>query len=258
VTLSDGALVLLAAAVGGALNAVVGGGSFVAFPALLIAGVPPVSANATTTLALWPGALASTIAYRHDIDEPRTRLAVLAGASLVGGVLGAFALLHTSNTTFVRLVPWLMLLSAALFSAGGRLTARLRDRASGAGTGMLVGGALVQLLISIYGGYFGGGMGIMMLAAWSAMGMTDIHAMNGLRSLLGTLINGVALVAFVAAGAIAWAPGLLMVAGATASGYFGAALARRVDPRRVRQFVVAVAWAMTAWFFLRTYGPMRG
>jgi uncharacterized membrane protein YfcA len=144
-----------------------------------------------------------------------------------------------------------MLLATVLFTFGGRLGERLGTRAA-SGRFALVAGVVLQLVIATYGGYFGGGMGIMMLAAWSLLGMRDLHAMNGLRSVLATLLNGVAVIAFVAAGAIAWRPGLIMVVGSTAAGYLGAAAARRIDPRWVRRLVVALAWLLTAWFFVRS------
>jgi uncharacterized membrane protein YfcA len=263
----DALVLVAAAALAGALNSVVGGGSFVAFPALLLVGVAPVSANATTALALWPGSLASTVAYRRELRQPpRAVLAALIGASAVGGTLGALLLLRTPNATFIRLIPWLLLLASALFTFGGPAMARLAARAGSdrhpaspsqsgptsapGGKLVLVAAALTQLAIATYGGYFGGGMGIMMLAVWSTLGMTDIHRMNGLRVLVALVINGVALVAFIAAHAIAWTAALPMMVAATATGWFGAAVARRVAPRHVRRFVIAVAWSMTAYFFL--------
>lgn len=247
-------LLFLASVLGGALNSVVGGGSFVAFPALLFAGVPAVSANATTTFALWPAAVGSLVAYRRDLRQPRRLVVAFSLTSLIGGGLGALLLLGTSDRTFVRLVPWLLLFASLLFSFGGKLALRLGAHESENGATRIALGTAAQLVISIYGGYFGGGMGIVMLALWSVLGMTDLHAMNGLRTLLVILINGVALTAFIVAGAVAWRPGLVMVVGATAAGYFGAAWARRVDPRWVRRFVLAVAWAMTGYFFVRAYG----
>ena len=248
------AILLAGSILGGALNSVVGGGSFVAFPALVFAGVPPVAANATSTFALWPAGVASAWAYRNDLRHPRALGWAMSAASLVGGGVGALALLRTSNTLFVRLIPWLMLVATLLFSFGGHITTRLRagraPQAADSTTALLVG-TLAQLAISIYGGYFGGGMGIMMLATMSLLGMTDIHAMNGLRSVLGVLINGVAVAAFLASGLVALGPGIIMVAGATAAGYLGAAAARRIDPTWVRRFVMAVAWTMTAVFFAR-------
>ena len=243
-------LFLFAAAVfGGALNAVAGGGSFIALPALLWAGVPPVAANATNTFALWPGSLASAWAYRREIAGVRQWLVALGAVSVAGGLGGAVLLIRTPDAAFLRLLPWLLLLAAVTFTFGGRLPARVW---SGATMGSVSWGALAgQFVIATYGGYFGGGMGIMMLAALALAGMTDLHKMNGLKSALAVAINGVALAEFVLAGAIVWRPGLVMVAGAIVGGYAGAALARRVDQRYIRAMVVTIAWSMTIYFFLR-------
>jgi uncharacterized membrane protein YfcA len=247
------AFLFSAAALGGGINAVAGGGSFVAFPALLFAGVAPVAANATNTIALWPGSVASAIAYRSELRNSRRELVAMGGASLVGGLAGSCVLLRTSNETFVLLVPWLLLFAALVFTWGGAILQRITRR----GRVSLVAAAGLQLFIGIYGGYFGGGAGIMMLAVLSLIGMTDIHRMNAIKSLLATLINGVAVVAFLLAGIVAWTEGPVMIAGAVAGGYAGAAVGRRVRPQRVRNFVLGIAWMMTAYFFLRTYaGPL--
>jgi uncharacterized membrane protein YfcA len=249
VTLATYGLLFVAAAVGGAINSVAGGGSFVAFPALLFAGVPAVPANATNTIALWPGSLASAVAYRRELRDVRRTLFPLGVASLAGGLVGSLLLLRTSNHTFVLLIPWLLLFATVLFSFGGTVTGRLR-----AGARASLGVAIAaQLLIGVYGGYFGGGIGIMMLAVLSLLGMTDIHRMNSLKAVLGTLANGVAVVTFVVAGAVAWAPGAVMIVGGVVGGYAGAAMARRVEPGLVRKLVLVVAWSMTGYFFLRTY-----
>jgi uncharacterized membrane protein YfcA len=242
-------LLFAAAAVGGAINAVAGGGSFVAFPALLAAGVPAIPANATNTVALWPGSVASAVAYRREIAAMRREIVPLGIASFAGGLAGSILLLRTSNDTFVLLIPWLLLFAAALFSFGKRISAFLTRGAEAS----LRAAVIAQLAISVYGGYFGGGMGIMMLAVLSLMGMTDIHKMNGLKTVLAALINGVAVVAFIMAGAVTWGPGLVMVAGGIAGGYAGAAIARRVSPSAVRLIVLIVAWSMTAYFFVKTY-----
>jgi uncharacterized membrane protein YfcA len=251
----EGTLLFISAALAGALNSVAGGGSFISFPALLFTGVAPVAANATNSVALWPAGVASAFAYRSELTQPRATLVALALASFVGGVAGALLLLWTSDTTFVHLLPFLLLVATLVFTFGGMLTARLRsnDRAGTTTTMPLAGAAVLQLAIALYGGYFGGGMGIMMLATLSLMGMTNIHAMNGLKTVLGTVINGVAVVAFIVAGAVTWGPGLVMIVGATAGGYAGAAVARKLDPRWVRRFVLAIAWGMTIYFFAKTY-----
>jgi uncharacterized membrane protein YfcA len=238
-----------AACAGGAINAVAGGGSFIAFPALLFAGVAPVAANATNTIALWPGSLASAVAYRRELGDVRRELIPLGAASLLGGLAGSILLLRTSDRTFVLLIPWLLLFAASLFSFGGMLTNRLANRAR---TSLAVA-VIAQTAISVYGGYFGGGIGIMMLAVLSLLGRSDINRMNALKTVLATIINGIAVAAFVLAKAVAWRPGLVMIAGGILGGYGGAALARRVDPKRVRALVLVIAWSMTAYFFVRTY-----
>jgi len=245
-----------AALVGGALNAVAGGGSFIGVPALLSIGIAPVAANATTTLAMWPGSLSSAVAYRREIVRARHWLITLGVASLIGGLVGGWLLIRTPDQRFLRLLPWLMLAASVTFTVGGRVAARLVRRAK---PGAEAPGAprapvwilLFQLAIAIYGGYFGGGMGIMMLAAFSIAGMADIHEMNGLKTLLAVAINGVALVEFIVTGAIAWAPGLIMVAGGIVGGYYGAFLARKIEGGVVRAIVIVIAWTMTAYFFVR-------
>jgi uncharacterized protein len=251
-------LLFFAAVLGGALNSVAGGGSFITLPALLYAGITPVVANATSTLALWPGSVSAVCAYRRDIRPAPRTLLFLCSVSLAGGLLGAILLVRTSDTSFMRLLPWLMLAASTTFTFSGRL--RLGRNAAGssksrrfpASWGQTCAFLLLQLAIATYGGYFGGGMGVMMLAAMSVAGMTDIHEMNGLKSLLGVTINAIALVAFIWSRAVLWTPGLVMVGGAIIGGYAGASVARSIDRRHVRILVVVVGWTMTIIFFLRT------
>jgi uncharacterized membrane protein YfcA len=262
VTPTIGLLLFAAAAAGGAINSVAGGGSFVAFPALLFAGVAPVPANATNTIALWPGSVASAVGYRSELQNARRELLPLGVVAACGGLAGAFLLLRTSDTLFVVLIPWLLLFAATVFSLGPRVSRWLASLSSKEGVdGMSpearrapVGVAVfVQLLISVYGGYFGGGMGIMMLAVLAVLGMTNIHEMNGTKNVLGSLINGVAVATFIIKGAVAWAPGVVMIAGGITGGYVGARVARRVKPAVVRRLVLVIAWSMTAYFFVKTY-----
>jgi uncharacterized protein len=235
-------LLFFAAAIGGALNAVAGGGSFLTLPALIVAGISPVAANATSTLALWPASLSSTFAYRGDIKTSRRWMAALGVTSLAGGLAGALLLVRTSDSSFLRLLPWLMLTAAATFTFGHKL----RPASWHPGLAVVV---VVQLFIATYGGYFGGGMGIMMLATMALAGMTNIHEMNGLKSFLGVSINGVALITFILSGTISWKYGVVMAVGATLGGYSAAAFARKIEARYVRSFVIVVGWTMTAYFF---------
>ena len=246
-------IAFLAAFVAGAINSVAGGGSFLTFPALIFTGVPSIPANATSTMAVWPGSLASVGAYRQDILRDRRQLPGLLAVSLLGGLLGAFVLLRTPQHTFDRLLPWLLLAATLIFSFGGSASKWLREHAvrSGGATPVAILTWLIQFVIAIYGGYFGAGIGILMLALLSFAGMTDIHAMNGFKTVLGSALNGMALIAFILARLILWPQALLMMGGAIVGGYGGARLARRTSPRIIRSLVICIGGAMTAYFFLR-------
>ncbi len=253
--LLNAVLLLAAALIAGAINAVAGGGSFIAFPTLLFTGVPPVPANATNTVALWTGLVCSGGAFRRHINVPWLVLAVLTSASILGGIVGALLLLHTPARTFMRVLPWLMLAATLLFIFGAKL---VRPRASSArekGTATLLLVTCLQFLVAIYGGYFGGGMGIVILAMLTASGMTDIHQMNALKIVLSTATNGVAVAIFVVSHAVYWPQALVMSAGAALGGFFGAHYSLRLSPRLVRGFVIAVGSGMTAYFFARSYWP---
>jgi len=247
-------LLFLAGALGGALNSVAGGGSFIAFPALLFTGVPPIPANATNTIALWTGAAASGGAYRKRLDVPRRVLVPLLTASLIGGVAGAFLLLKTPAQTFMRVLPWLTLGATFLFAFGKKIAGGRKSLIEHESTNVALAGAtFFQLCVGVYGGYFGGGMGIVMLAMLAALGMTDIHAMNALKSVMGSVINGVAVVTFVIAGAIYWRHGIVMILGGIAGGYLGAHYAMKLPQAWIRWFVVLVGSGMTAYFFWKSY-----
>ena len=245
----------VAAFVAGALNAVAGGGSFISFPALLFTAMPPINANATNTAALWPGTVASTGAYRRELTgEIRKLLLPLVAASLVGGWLGAGLLLRTRQATFMRLVPWLLLVATLLFASSGRVSAWTRAhsiRLTGSTRLAMAGGVLLQLLIAVYIGFFGAGVGILVLAMLALMGVQSIHAMNGMRVLLVSVANAVAIIAFILAKVIVWPQALLMLVGAMLGGYGGAYVAQKMDPRRVRQFVIILGFAMSLYFFAR-------
>jgi uncharacterized protein len=247
-------VLFVAAMVGGALNAVAGGGSFVAFPALLFTGVPPISANATNTLALWVGTTASGGAYRGRFQLSKRVMIPLIATSVIGGLVGAFLLLGTPANTFMKVLPWLMLGATLLFAFGKKLS---RGRGSGlaqdTSTTALVGASIFELFVAVYGGYFGGGVGIMNLAMLAALGMTDIHSMNALKILLGAVINGVALITFIAKGAIVWPQAILMTVGATLGGYCAAHFSQKLPQAWVRAFVLLTGSGMTAYFFVRAY-----
>lgn len=256
-SLSTVLLLFLVAVIGGTLNAVAGGGSFFTFPALIFAGVPPIPANATSTVALWPGSMASVGAYRRELKVLERRLLiVLVITSLIGGVLGAILLLITPPSIFTTLLPYLLLMATLLFAFSGPVTKRLRMRRiekSALSVGQLIGISFAQLVIAIYGGYFGGGIGILMLATLALMGLENIHIMNGLKTLLASCINGVAVITFIVAGAVYWPEAAVMIVGAIVGGYGGAYYARKIDQKWIRLFVIVVGFAMTLYFFIKAW-----
>jgi uncharacterized protein len=247
-------LLFFAGMLAGALNAVAGGGSFIAFPALLFTGVPPIPANATNTIALWTAAVASGGAYRSRLNVPRRVMVPLLVASLIGGLAGAILLLKTPAQTFMRVLPWLTLGATLLFAFGRKLAgSRGSVIEHSTTTAALTGATVFQLCVGVYGGYFGGGMGIVMLAMLAALGMTDIHGMNALKTVMGTVINGVAVITFIAAHAVYWKHGMVMIVGGIVGGYFGAHYALKLPQTWVRVFVVLVGTGMTIYFFTQAY-----
>lgn len=243
-----------AGVLGGALNAVAGGGSFIAFPALLFSGVAPIAANATNTVALWLGVTASSGAYRRHLNISRRVMIPLTITSVIGGIGGAILLLRTPAHTFLRIMPWLMLGATLLFIFGSRLARGSKGSiAHDASRTAITIAALFELVAAVYGGYFGGGLGIVNLAMLAALGMTDIHAMNALKVVLGGIINGLAVVTFVVAGAVAWKQGIVMIAGAVVGGYFGAHYAQKLPQAWIRAFVILVGTGMTIYFFWKAY-----
>jgi uncharacterized protein len=249
------AILFVAAVLGGTLNSVAGGGTFFTVPALIVTGVLPITANATSTVALWPGSLASTGAYRRElVQQKRGVLYLLVGSSLIGGILGALLLVNTSQSTFLLLLPYLLLMATLLFTLSPYITARLRvgsiEKAS-LSWPTLIGVSVAQLIIAIYGGYFGGGIGILMLATLAMMGMQNIHMMNAVKTLLTVCINGVAIILFILKGIVDWPLAILMIVGAVIGGYSGAYFARKIDQKWVRLFVTVVGISMTIYFFVR-------
>lgn len=246
--------IFLAGAVGAALNAAAGGGSFVGFPVLLFTGIPPISANVTNTVALFTGSVASGGAYRDRLDVSRRVLIPLLIASLAGGLFGALILLKTPAHAFMRVIPWLMLVATILFIFGRKLV-RVRHitvSEESTVTAILVT-SFLQFLLAIYGGFFGAGMSIVLLAMLAAAGMVDIHAMNALKSVLVIAVNGIATVYFCFFGGVYWVQAGVMIAGAILGGWFGAHFFKRLPQAWVRGFVILVASSMTVYFFMKTY-----
>lgn len=242
-------LVLTGAAfVGGMVNALAGGGALVTFPALLFAGLSPIDANASSVVALASGNLSSVWAYRHKIlGITDVNVKALLALSLIGGLIGALLLLITSNAVFARMVPWLMLFSTAIFTIGNFGPLEMISRLQLGPRSVLV----VHLIISIYGGYFGGGIGFLLLAALTLFGMRDINAMNGLKMVLVGVMTIMSIATFILAGLVHWPEAMPMLVSSVVGGYVGAHGAQRIDPRRIKGFVVVLGAGLTGYFFWR-------
>lgn len=238
----------------GAINAIAGGGTLLTFPALL-AVLSPVMANGTSTIALLPGSIASFWAYRQDAAHPPRLLWWLFAPSLLGGFLGTVLVTRTNEKYFAALVPWLILLASVLFMLQPLVTkmAKTKQTSTGHTTQHLVILACAQLLVSIYGGYFGAGVGILMLTALAFMGLRDVHEMNALKVILATLINGIAAGWFALEGKVEWRFALPMALSAIAGGYLGARLSLRFSSSSVRKVVIGIGLSLSAYYLFRQY-----
>ncbi len=243
-------LLLLAAFGAGTLNAVAGGGSFLTLPALVFVGLPPVVANATGTVALLPGYVSGAWGFREDLQSPPGLTMVRMGLlSLAGGAAGAILLLATDDRTFRVLIPWLLLAATALFAAGPMIVRRTRQREGGAPS---VGAASVGVvLVSVYGGYFNGGLGILLLALFGLLGQSNLHAANGNKNVVSALLTAIAVLVYAAGGLVAWPHALVMMVAATSGGYFGARVARRLPAPVLRAGIVGIGLVMSVIFFVR-------
>jgi uncharacterized membrane protein YfcA len=254
-------LVVLASAVAGAVNSIAGGGTLLTFPALVGLGVAPIVANATSTVALWPGALGSMWGYRRELKGMRDWAAAFALPSLAGGLVGAWLLLRTPPDRFDALVPLLVFGATVLFMAQGPIT-RLREAGRGSAESPPASpfplprsrfprwALFSQFLVAIYGGYFGAGVGILMLGALGFAGLTNIHQMNGLKNWGGLCMNAVAAITFALSDIVSWPVALAMAAGATLGGYGGSRLAQRVPQAAVRRAIVVIGLTSAVWLMV--------
>ena len=241
--------------VGGAINAIAFGGSLISFPTLIWLGLPPIVANATNTAGVWPGSLGAVWGYRREIAHTAPRMYWLIAPSIAGAIAGAMLLRITPAQVFDRLVPVLILFATLLFAAQGRVQRWINVAPEHHGSQWFAATIVFQFLVSVYGGYFGAGMGILMLAAFAILGHEDIHQMNGLKNLLGVFINAVAATYFLAAGMVRASDAIVMASGATIGGVASAGLARRMGRKMVRRAVIVIGVAMTVALFLRFGGP---
>ncbi len=246
------ALVGIAAFCAGGMNAVAGGGTFFSFPALLAVGVPPVVANASNSVALWPASLSGAWAYREELSRYKRYLIPMGIVSLVAGASGGMLLLSTGDATFSRLIPWLLLFATLLFAFSTRISRLLRGAHAGK-PGNSVGSLAGHAVVSVYGGFFGAGMGILMLASLAMAGHDDVHEINAIKNLLSAVIYSVTVLTFVIAGAVNWPYTLLMAATGILGGYWGARFARKIPALWMRRFIITVGFLLTGFYFFKTY-----
>lgn len=256
--LTDALLVGAGAFAAGAMNAMAGGGTFFSFPAMLAAGVPPVMANASNTVALWPASISSAWAYRREAMRHGRWAALLAVISLLGGLIGGLLLLAVSNETFSKLVPWLLLVATTLFAFApqvSKLIAWMKGHMKLASSDQpgSKGGALFQMVVAIYGGFFGAGMGILTLAALSIQGFEDVQEINALKNMTSAMNYTVAALTFVIAGAISWPHTLVALVTAAIGGHVGAVFARKLPNLWLKRLVIGVGAVLTVLYFLKTY-----
>ena len=247
-------LIAIAAFLAGVINSMAGGGTLISFPTMVWMGRPAIMANATNAVALWPGSLSAMFGYRDDMRRMRRWLFLLIIPSVAGGALGAILLLHTAEKTFARIVPFLILGATLLLAAQELISRKLKilSKAHEKPTaGWMVFVFIFQFFVGVYGGYFGAGMGILMLAALGLIGLTDLHEMNGLKNLLAVGINGVAAIYFAMSGAVLWVDAAVMAVAAIIGGFAGAKLAKRLGRKFVRGAVVAIGLIMTVALFLK-------
>jgi uncharacterized membrane protein YfcA len=249
-------LLFFAGVFGGILNSIAGGGSFITFPALLLVGVPPISANATNTFASCSGYISGAWAFRRELRECRDELPGFILISLLGGVLGAWLLLRTPEDLFREAIPWLLLFATLLFVFGGKMNIALRSLGARHRHASKLGQLLLKLLllgVCLYGGFFNAGLGIIILSYLALAGYTNIHGMNGLKLLISSSVSLIAIVLFISDGVIAWHEGSIMLAGTMLGGYVAAHVSRRMPQQWVRNFVIIASIGITGYFFFDMY-----
>jgi uncharacterized protein len=244
-----------AAVIAGAMNAVAGGGTLLTFPTLILLNTPPIVANATSTLALVIGTAGSIYGFRNHLGSVKPWLSRFVPVSILGGLIGSVLLTRTSNQTFAKMVPFLLLFATVLFLSQGlvRRFAGFDAKAGHAPPHTIWGAILFQLAVAVYGGYFGAGIGILMLASLGFLGLSNIHEMNTVKTVLSSLINVVAAAWFIFAGLIHWPKASVMTVGALVGYYLGSHYSQRIPQRRVRQIVTAIGFLLSAVTFYKEF-----
>ena len=249
-------LLFIAGFLGGMLNSIAGGGTFITFPALLFAGVPPISANATNTFASCSGYLSGSFAFRKELKEHEKDLPKYIVISLLGGISGAWLLLHTPELLFREAIPWLLLLATLIFMFGTRLNIFFRTLTSNFQHSSIIGKFFLLLFfigVCIYGGFFNAGLGIIILSYLSLSGYKNIHAMNGLKLLISSCVSLIAIALFIYEDAIAWYEGTIVLLGTVSGGFLAAHISRSISQKLVRNFVKFMSVIITIYFFYDIY-----
>lgn len=249
-------LLFLAGFFGGVLNSIAGGGSFITFPTLIFVGIPPIIANATNTFASCAGYMSGAYAFRKEIATHKNELLLIIIISLIGGISGAWLLLQTPESVFREAIPWLLLFATMLFIFGGQINAKLKKMASSHQHASAIGGFFLLILlfaVSLYGGFFNAGLGIVTLSYLALAGHTNINAMNGLKLLVSSAVSLIAIALFILNDVIAWYEGTIVLCGSLAGGYAAAHLSRQLPQQYVRHFVIVASIATTLYFFVDIY-----
>ena len=247
----DTILIFGAAFLAGIVNTIAGGGTFLTFPALVFVGLPPIVANATSSVAVLPGYLSGTLGYAPEVRSfDRPTLTRLCAVTLAGSTLGALALLVSSNELFAAVVPFLLLIATVVFYWGVPIRAYVARLSSS----VTPYGSVSLFVVAVYGGYFNGGLGIILLALFAMWGMISVHQMNGLKTALSFVVSAISVVVFAIAGIVAWPQALIMMVGALLGGYLGAPIARALPEPVVRTGIAAIGFTMSAVFLYRAFG----
>lgn len=249
-------LLFFAGFFGGVLNSIAGGGSFITFPALIFVGIPPIMANATNTFASCAGYMSGAYAFRKEITDHKDELLLITIVSLIGGMSGAWLLLQTPESVFREAIPWLLLFATVLFIFGGQINTGLKKMATNHRHASSIGGVLLLVIllgVSIYGGFFNAGLGIIALSYLALAGHTNINAMNGLKLLISSVVSLIAIALFIYNDVIAWYEGTIVLCGTLAGGYVSAHVSRKLPQKHVRRFVIVASIATTLYFFFDIY-----
>ncbi|EIJ41640.1 putative permease [Beggiatoa alba B18LD] len=254
ISLFNSLLLISMALFAGALNSIAGGGTFFTFPVLLAIGVPPITANASNTVALCPASIAGAWAYRQELRPLKNRLLSLSLIAFIGGGLGGILLLYIEERLFTYLIPYLILLATLLFAFSDQIKKYVRHTQTHqpASLQRRVLETLVKLFTAIYGGFFGAGLGIMLLGALAISHQEELHTLNALKNILSAIIYSVAVITFTLAGAVSWSHTLIMMLGTIVGGYFGVSLARCLPPHQLKRFIVTVGTGLTLYYFIRS------